>query len=144
MNFDPALAARDALARALGAGELAADAEAAEEADAIFSFSADAEASAAYQRLYEIGARHPQAISFCEYLVYITWQQVTEVTVAHYFQMGADLCEHYLGLTRYGHTLATPESLERVAALRESYRAGLGLDEDDEDEYRADTVKGGD
>jgi hypothetical protein len=144
MNFDPALVAREALARAVRTGELGTDAEAAEEADEIFSSSADTEASAAYTRLHDIGARHPQAISFYEYLVYITWQQVTEVTVARYFLMGADLCEHYLGLTQNGHAPATPQSLERVTALRESYRAGLGLDEADEDEYRADAVKGGD
>ncbi len=144
MNFDPALAAREALARSLRARELGPDTEAAEEADEVFSSTANEEASAAYRRLHDIGGRHPQAISFYEYLVYITWQQVTEVTVARYFQMGADLCDHYVALTRNGLAPATPQSLEQVMALRESYRAGLGLEEEDEDDYRADSVKGGD
>lgn len=144
MDFDPALAAREALTLAFRSGELGTDAEAAAEADEIFSSSADTEASVAYTRLHDIGARHPQAMFFHEYLVYITWQQVTEVTVARYFQMGADLCERYLSLTQNGQAPATPQSLERVTALRASYRAGLGLDEADEDEYRTDTVKGGD
>jgi hypothetical protein len=144
MNFDPALAAREALARALRSGELGTDADAAEEADDTFSSSAGEEASAAYCRLHDIGSRHSQAIGFFEYLIYITWQQATEVTVARYFQMGADLCDHYLGLTQNGVAPATPHSLEQVLALRESYRAGLGLDEEDEDDYRADSVKGGD
>lgn len=144
MNFDPALAARTALARALSSGELESDTAAAEEADETFSSSADQEASAAYRCLHEIGSRHPHAIEFCEYLIYITWQQVTEVTVARYFQMGSDLCDHYLALTRRGDAPATPNSLDQVMALRESYRTGLGLDEEDEDDNRADTVKGGD
>jgi hypothetical protein len=144
MNFDPALAARDLLAQVLQSRELGADTDEAEEADETFSSSAGEEASAAYRRLHELSQRHPQAIGFCEYLIYITWQQVTEVTVARYFQMGADLCDRYLALTHEGQHLATPQSLEQVTALRESYRTGLGLDEEDEDEYRKDTVKGGD
>ena len=144
MNFDPALAARDLLPHVLRSGELGPDGDDAGEADETFSSSAGEEASAAYRRLHEIGLRHPQAIGFHEYLIYITWQQVTEVTVARYFQMGADLCDRYLSLTRNGQAPATPQSLEQVMALRESYRAGLGLDEEEEDEYRKDTVKGGD
>ena len=72
----------------------------------------------------------------------ITWQQAAEETIAHHFQTGINLCEAYL----VSREAKDAQDIACVAELHESFRAGLGLDEEDEIqvEFRRDTPKGGD
>ena len=65
-----------------------------------------------------------------------------EETIAHHFQTGKRLSESYLASSDG----KDPRHLAYVAELLESFRAGLGLDEEDEIqvEFRKDTPKGGD
>ncbi len=145
MNFDPAIAAQAAFQQVLASGVLGSDADAAVEAEATFSASAGADAKAAYATLQELGPSHPDAQAFQEFLIYITWQQVTEETIPLHFRRGLDLCNHYLA--RFGQIAERKDKGPRqVLALRESFRGGLGLTEDDdhEGEYDKDAVKGGD
>jgi hypothetical protein len=141
MQFDPAIAAQLSFTRAQESGELGPDLKEAREAEAIFSGSAGREATAGYFALLEIGARHPDAVSFQEFLIYITWQQVTEETIPAHFQRGAGLCDLYLNRLQGAHDTL---QAEQIRELRRSFRAGLGEVEDDEAEYDADTLKGGD
>lgn len=140
MQFDAALAAQAAFDEA--ESELGADWENAVELEDIFSSNAGATALEAYEGLLALATRHPQAHAFQAFCIYITWQQVTEQTIAHHFETGMRLSETYL---------ASPDGKDRqhldyVAELLESFRAGLGLDEEDEIvvEFRKDTPKGGD
>jgi hypothetical protein len=145
MNFDPAIAAQAAFQQVLTSGVLGSDADAAVEAEATFSASAGADAKAAYATLQELGQSHPNAQAFQEFLIYITWQQVTEETIPLHFRRGLDLCNHYM--TRFGQIIErNDKGFRQVRALRESFRSGLGLTEDDdhEGEYDKDVVKGGD
>jgi hypothetical protein len=141
MQFDPAIAAQASFTRAQNSGELGPDLEQAREAEAIFSASAGHEATAAYYTLLDLGGRHPDAIAFQEFLIYITWQQVTEETIPVHFQKGAALCDRYLSRLARGHDAL---QAEQIRELRRSFRAGLGLSDDDEADYDADTPKGGD
>ena len=141
MQFDPAIAAQASFMRAQNSRELGPDLEQAREAEAIFSASAGREATAAYYTLLDLGGRHPDAIAFQEFLIYITWQQVAEETIPAHFQKGAALCDRYLSrLTRGYDTLQA----EQIRELRRSFRGGLGLREDEEPAYDEDTFKGGD
>jgi hypothetical protein len=140
MQFDAALAAQAAFEQA--ESELGADWEAAVELEDTFSSNAGATAREAYEGLLALATRYPQAHAFQAFCIYITWQQVTEQTIAHHFETGMRLSEAYL---------ASPDGKDRqhlddVAELLESFRAGLGLDEEDEIvvEFRKDTPKGGD
>lgn len=145
MNFDPAIAAQVAFTQALKSGLLGLDAATAVAAEDVFSASAGSEASAAYATLQELGQRHPDAQAFQEFLIYITWQQVTEETIPVHFRRGLALCNHYLG--RFGRPTETEDNgLRQVRALRESFRGGLGLAEEDDHgaEYDKDTFTGGD
>jgi hypothetical protein len=140
MHFDPAIAAQRAFELAQDADELGADCGNAIDAEAIFSASAGAEAKAAYRELQQLGERHMDSRAFQEFLIYITWQQVTEETIPTHFLKGADLCDRYLA--RWGHL---PDSrMQQISELRRSFRAGLGLDDEEPDEYEQDTFKGGD
>jgi hypothetical protein len=141
MQFDPAIAAQICFNRAGVSGELGQDLEPATHAEEIFSASAGDEAKAAYFRLQEIGTQHPDATSFQEFLIYITWQQVTEETIPAHFQRGADLCDQYLNRTDSG---SDATQVEQIRELRRSFRAGLGQKDDDEIGYEEDSVKGGD
>lgn len=141
MQFDPAIAAQVSFRRAQESGELGHDLEKAREAEEIFSGSAGREATAGYFTLLELGERHPDAVSFQEFLIYITWQQVTEETIPANFQRGANLCDRYLSRLDRGHDEI---QADQISALRRSFRAGLGQSEDDEAEYDDDTLKGGD
>ena len=141
MQFDPAIAAQVAFKRAQASGELGRDLEKATEAEEIFSASSGSEARAAYFELQAIGEQHPDAVSFQEFLIYITWQQVTEETMPDYFKKGADLCDQYLSKMDRGRD---DQQVEQIRELRRSFRAGLGHDDYDEEEYENDTVKGGD
>jgi hypothetical protein len=141
MEFDPAIAAQVSFTRAQDSGELGPDLEQAREGEAIFSGSASPEARAGYFTLQELGERHPDAVSFQEFLIYITWQQVTEETIPAHFQRGAELCDRYLTRLAPGHDEI---QAEQIRELRQSFRAGLGQGEDDEAGYDDDTLKGGD
>ncbi len=140
MQFDAALAAQAAFEEA--ESELGSDWDAAVELEDIFSSNAGSTARDAYEGLLSLATRHPQAHAFQAFCIYITWQQVTEQTIAHHFETGMRLSEAYL---------ASPDGKDRqhldyVTELLESFRAGLGLDEEDEIvvEFRKDTPKGGD
>jgi hypothetical protein len=140
MRFDAALAAQDAFRRA--EVELGSDWEQAVELEELFSSNAGSTARQAYEGLLAIAERHPAAYAYQAFCIYITWQQVTEQTIARHFLTGKRLCEVYLACR------GSKESgdLDQVAELYESFRAGLGLDEEDEieAEFRRDTPKGGD
>jgi hypothetical protein len=141
MQFDPAIAAQASFTRAQASGELGDDLEQAREAEALFSSSAGGEARDAYFALKALGARRPDAVAFQEFLIYITWQQVTEETIPAHFQRGAELCDRYLSRLAGGHDA---RQADQIRALRQSFRAGLGQDDDEESGYDEDTLKGGD
>ena len=145
MNFDPAIAAQAAFKEAMAGCELGHDAGAAAEAEEVFSARAGAEAREAYHRLLALGQRHPDAAHFQAFLIYISWQQVTEETTAANFQRGLRLCQLYLrGFPEPPPAL--PATRRQIEALQESFRHGLGLGEEDEHqmEYDRDAFKGGD
>ena len=140
MQFDAALAAQDTLQES--EAELGADWDRAVELEGTFSSNAGATARDAYEQLLALADQHPKAHAFQAFCIYITWQQVTEETIARHFQTGLRLSEAYL---------ASPDGkdarhLAYVAELLESFRGGLGLDEEDDIvvEFRKDTPKGGD
>ena len=140
MQFDTALAAQAAFQEA--EIELGPDWDTAVEMEETFSSNAGSTAREAYEGLLSLGARYPKARSYQAFCIYITWQQVTEQTIAHHFQTGVRLCEAYL-VSREAKDL---RHIEQITELYESFRAGLGLDEEDEIrvEFRKDTPKGGD
>jgi len=140
MHFDPALAARTAFQHA--AAELGPDWTTALELEEVFSSSAGQDASDAYQALLQLAERHPGAHAFQAFCIYITWQQVTEHTIPRYFQTGLRLCDQYL-LSSDGKN---GTDLANIQDLRDSFNAGLGMDQEDElqQEFRRDTPKGGD
>ena len=140
MRFDPALAAQDAFSQS--DRELGSDWDHAVELEETFSSNAGATARGAYEELLALAQRHPQAHAFQAFCIYITWQQVTEETIAHHFQTGMRLSEVYLGSVDGKEQ----RDIDYVTELYESFRAGLGLEEEDEMqvEYRRDTPKGGD
>jgi hypothetical protein len=140
MRFDPALAARAAFQRA--EAEFHSGWESIVELEETFSSNAGSTAREAYEELLAFAQRYPHAHSFQAFCIYITWQQVTEETIARHFQTGVKLCQTYL---------ASPEAkdirdIDQITELYESFRAGLGLEEEDEIqmEFRRDTPKGGD
>src|SRR5262245_41166155 len=140
MQFDAALAAQAALQEA--ELELGSDWDTALELESIFSANAGFTAREAYEGLLSLSARYPKAHSYNAFCIYITWQQVTEETIAQHFQTGMRLAESYLA-SREGKD---QKHIDYVAELLESFRAGLGLDEENEIqvEFRKDTPKGGD
>jgi hypothetical protein len=140
MHFDPALAAQDSFHQA--EAELGSDWDTAVELENTFSSNAGATAREAYESLLALATRHPVAYSFHAFCIYITWQQATEETIARHFETGMKLCEAYL-VSREARERQTVEQIEELYA---SFRAGLGLEEEDEIqiEFRKDTPKGGD
>lgn len=140
MQFDAALAAQETLQEA--ESELGDDWGEAAELEETFSSSAGATARDAYEQLLALSARHPKAHRFQAFCIYITWQQVTEETIARHFHTGMTLAEAYLASPEG----KDPRHLAYVAELLGSFRAGLGLDEEDDIvlEFRKDTPKGGD
>jgi hypothetical protein len=140
MQFDAALAAQAALRKA--ESELGSDWDTAIELEEIFSSNAGATAREAYEGLLALAQRYPRAHSLQAFCIYITWQQATEETIAHHFQTGMTLSEAYL-TSLDGKD---QRDIAYVAELYESFRAGLGLDEEDEIqvEFQRDTPKGGD
>lgn len=140
MQFDPALAAQAAFHDA--EPELGEDWTMAVELEEVFSSSAGQEAADAYDALLNLAQRHPDAPAFQAFCIYITWQQVTEETIPRHFLTGLRLCEQYLASPQ-GHSKADHR---QVQELSESFRAGLGMQHEDElqREFRRDTPKGGD
>ncbi len=140
MRFDPALAAQAAFRQA--EAELASDWEAAVELEETFSSNAGATAREAYEGLLALARYYPHAYSFHAFCIYITWQQVTEETIVRHFETGMKLCEAYLA----SREARTERDVEQIEELYGSFKAGLGLEEQDElqVEYRRDTPKGGD
>ena len=142
MQFDPALSAQQAFSRAETSNELGTDWDDAAEAEVTFSSNAGSTARVAYEQLLALAARYPEAHSFQAFCIFITWQQVTEETIAHHFQTGLRLCETFLASPAGKHRA----DIEQITELYGSFRDGLGLDEEDEIqvEFRRDTPKGGD
>jgi len=140
MQFDAALAAQDTFRRA--ETELGSDWDTAVELEATFSSNAGSRAREAYEALLALGVRYPQAYSFQAFCIFITWQQVTEETIAHHFQTGMRLCEAFL----VSREAKDAQDFAYITELYGSFRDGLGLDEEDEIqvEFRKDTPKGGD
>ncbi len=140
MQFDPALAAQAAFQEA--EAELGREWDRAVELEETFSSNAGATAREAYEGLLALADRLPHAHTFRAFCIYITWQQATEETIARHFQTGLRLSEDYLrSVEGKAH-----EHVAHIAELLESFRAGLGLEEEDEImvEFRKDTPKGGD
>ena len=143
MHFDPAIAAQQALHRAEEEGELGDLKEEVADMEESFSASAGTEATEAFEKLQALGERLPDARFFQEFLVYITWQQVTEVTLPRYFQKGAELSDRFL--ERFGGELDGSDTLRQVRSLRRSFRGGLGEQEEGAPaEYDEDAFNGGD
>ena len=140
MQFDPALAAQAAFQEA--EIELGSDWPAAVRLENTFSSNAGETAREAYEELLALAQRYPNAYSFQAFCIYITWQQVTEETITHHFQTGARLCEEYLA----SFETKDQRDIGNVTELYESFRAGLGLEQEEEIqvEFRSDTPKGGD
>jgi hypothetical protein len=140
MQFDPALAARASFSAA--EAELGPEWPVAVELEELFSSSAGPQASGAYEALLDLGRRHPRAYAFHAFCIYITWQQVTEETIARHFETGVRLCERYLASPEG----RTPEDSARIRELYDSFMAGLGLEEEDDlqTEFKRDIPKGGD
>lgn len=140
MHFDPALAAQEAFYQA--EVELGSDWDTAVELEETFSSNAGAIARGAYEGLLALAQQYPKAHSFQAFCIYITWQQVTEETIARHFETGLRLSEVYLA----SQESKSPQDIECITELHRSFRAGLGLEEQDElqMEFRRDTPKGGD
>ncbi|NGZ09242.1 MAG: hypothetical protein CV088_07615 [Nitrospira sp. LK70] len=140
MRFDPALAARETFRQA--ESELGSDWDTAVALEETFSSNAGATAREAYEGLLTLAQRYPKAYSFQAFCIYITWQQVTEETIARHFETGLKLSEAYLA----SYECKNPRDIECITELYGSFRAGLGLEEQDElqVEYKRDTPKGGD
>jgi hypothetical protein len=140
MQFDAALAAQETFRRS--EAELGSDWDTAVELEDTFSSNAGSTARKAYEQLLALAACYPNAHSFQAFCIYITWQQVTEETIAHHFQTGMRLSEHYLASLDG----KDKRDIANVTELYESFRAGLGLEEENEiqTEFRRDTPKGGD
>ena len=85
MNFDPAIAARQALQQTEERGELGELEDEILEAEETFSCIQGPEGTRAYKQLQQYGEQRPHARYFQEFLIYITWQQVTEGPVARIF-----------------------------------------------------------
>ena len=143
MNFDPAIAAQQALHRAKEEGELEELETDILEAEEIFSTDQGQEAKQAYDTLQGYGERLPQARWFQEFLIYITWQHVTEGPLVQYFQHGLNLCDRFL--VQFGPAFEGTQSHQQITAIRKSFQGGLGIEvENDIPEFEEDAFQGGD
>jgi len=142
MNFDPAIAAQQALHRAQDSHELREFAEEIAETEDTFSSDAGTDAKHAYERLQEIGEQLPEATGYQEFLIYITWQQVTEETIPRHFQKGLNLCNQFIA--RFGEPLKDSVTLSQILDIRESFQGGLGVQESLIPEFDEDAFAGGD
>ncbi|WP_447971043.1 hypothetical protein [Nitrospira sp. M1] len=143
MNFDPAVAARQALQEAEQHGELGELEEDILEAEETFSSVQGPDATRAYKALQQYGEGLPDARYFQEFLIYITWQQVTEGPLPEFFQKGLSLSDQFL--TRFTKDIAQTPSHDHILAIRESFQAGLGMETEEViEEYEEDSFAGGD
>jgi len=143
MNFDPAIAAQQALRQAEECGELGTLATDILEAEEIFSTDQGQEAKQAYEQLQTYGQQLSGARWYQEFLIFITWQRVTEGPLARHFQHGLDACNRFL--EQFKHEIEGTPSRQNVLDIRESFQDGLGLEEEDlMPELDEDTFKGGD
>ena len=142
MNFDPAVSAQQALHQAETNAELGHLESEILEAEEIFSSDHGENGTRAYETLQQLGQSLPRAKSFQEFLIYITWQQVTEETIPQHFRTGLDLCDRYL--STFGKGNDNVEQATQIRELRESFRGGLGLINEDPIDFDADIFKGGD
>jgi hypothetical protein len=143
MNFDPAIAAQQALHQAEEAGELGDLESDILEAEEIFSNDQGPEAKQAFDTLQQLGTRLPQAQHLQEFLIYITWQHVTEGPLARYFKHGLTLCDQFL--RRFGQNIENTATHQQILAIRESFQGGLGIEETPSiPEFEEDAFQGGD
>ncbi|MEX0829413.1 MAG: hypothetical protein WD032_04160 [Nitrospirales bacterium] len=143
MNFDPAIAANQALQQAEQQGELGDLESDILEAEEIFSTDQGQNAKQAYETLQQYGEQLPQAKWFQEFLIYITWQQVTEGPIARYFQHGLDACNRFL--EQFGKEIDGTPTQTHILAIRESFQGGLGIEtENIIEEHEEDAFQGGD
>lgn len=143
MNFDPAIAAQQALRLAQEHRELGDLETDILEAEEIFSTDQGPEAKQAFETLQQLGARLPEAQHLQEFLIYITWQQVTEGPLARYFQHGLELCDRFL--ERFGKEVDGTSTHQQILAIRESFQGGLGIKEEQAiPEFDEDAFQGGD
>jgi hypothetical protein len=141
MQFDPAVEAHAAFRRVQQTGDLGDDLDRALKAEETFSTETGESAKEAYRTLLEIGKRHPTSISFQEFLIYLTWQQVMAEPIPLYFDQGAKLCERYLSQLGEG---VDSKQIRQVRELKASFQGGLGLIKEHPELYEEDTIKGGD
>ena len=143
MNFDPAIAARQALQRAEEDGELGELEDDILETEETFSSVQGPDATQAYQALQQYGEGLPEARFFQEFLIYITWQQVTEGPLPKFFQKGLKLSDQFL--ERFSKDIINTPSHDHVLAIRQSFQAGLGIETEEViDEHEEDAFAGGD
>jgi hypothetical protein len=140
MEFDPAVAAWEVFAQVQASNELGDELMAAVEAYERFSSSAGEEASEAYRELIAIGSRHPEALAFGEFLVYITWSHLMDETYTEHFSRGLALCRDLLLRDSGGDE----QRVRRLRAIERSFRAGLSAESKEGLDYDADLPKGGD
>jgi len=143
MNFDPAIAAQQALHRAEEDGELETFQTKIVEAEEVFSTEAGTLAKQAYEKLQHVGESLPNVLRFQEFLIYITWQQVTEETIPQHFQKGLELCDRFL--EQFRKEIEGTDTHQRIKDIRKSFQGGLGIDEDENiPEHDEDAFEGGD
>ncbi len=143
MNFDPAIAAQQALHQSEALGELGTLTTIIRETEEMFSTDQGSSAKQAYEDLQKFGSQLPQARWFQEFLIYITWQQVTEGPLARYFQHGLELCDRFLD--RFGKQIEGTPSHQQIVAIRESFQGGLGIETEElVQEHEEDAFQGGD
>lgn len=142
MHFDPAIAALQALRRAEEEGELGEFKQEIADAEEAFSLDTGLQAKLAYETLQQLGEKIPQARAFQEFLIYITWQQVTEETIPRHFHKGVELCAKFL--KRFGGELDGSEIQKQIVAISHSFQGGLGQHEETIDEHDEDAFPGGD
>ena len=142
MHFDPAVAALQAFHRAEEEGELGKFQQEIVDAEEAFSSDAGSEAKLAYEMLQQLGEQLPEAQAFQEFLIYITWQQVTEETIPRHFHKGVELCDQFLA--RFGRELDGSEVHKQIVAIRRSFQGGGGEHEETIHEHDEDAFKGGD
>ncbi len=143
MNFDPAIAAHQALQQAEEQGELGDFEDDILESEEIFSTIQGPKATAAFDVLQGFGEKLPQSRWYQEYLIYITWQQVTEGPLAQYFQHGLDASNRFL--EQFAKEIEGTPTLQHILAIRESFQGGLGIETEEViPEYEEDAFAGGD
>ena len=142
MHFDPAIAAHQKFQEAINNHELGEWEEEILEAEDTFSSQTGEKARSAYLKLQEIGEQLPHAKTFQEFLIYITWQQVTEETIPQHFQKGVALCQGFL--KKFGNDVVGTETHDHITAILSSFKAGLGEEDHAIPEFEEDAFKGGD